>query len=103
VKWRGPKTRGWERIRAQLSRLFFLHDVVSCELRLTGCWGSGALGFSHKLKRRKLTSEQLYDVALLCNPCHDQIENLPEEKKIEIHDRIAEVRGWNPSTLLLSS
>jgi hypothetical protein len=101
MKWRGPKTKNWERVRSQLSQLFFLRDVTRCELKLTGCWGTQALGFSHKLKRRILTPEQLYDVALLCNPCHDQIENLEPDEKIKIHELIASCRGWQ-STLLLS-
>lgn len=97
MKWRGSKTRGWEKVRAELSRLFFLRDLTYCELRLPGCWVFNGLGFSHFNKRRKLSAAQLYDVCLLCNVCHDKIENLPEAEKIRIHERIVEARGWQPN------
>lgn len=103
MKWRGPKTKGWEKVRAALSLIFFEHDWMHCELRLPGCWGFNALGFSHFRKRRKLAPVELWDVILICNICHDKIENAPEDEKAHIHERVIEERGWEPKQFAAAS
>lgn len=102
MNWRGPKTRDWEAIRRELVKQFAAWGVTRCEFMFAGCWRDNALGFSHLKKRRKLTREELYEVVLSCNPCHDKIENLPEAQKMSLHRRVIEIR-WKTLSLTSTS
>lgn len=77
MKKEGKKTKSWTEKRNELKEEFAKMGITTCEARLSMCWKNTALGFAHKAKRRKLTIDDLKDVALLCSPCHDEIEYLP--------------------------
>jgi len=73
----GKKTKEWEKVRkTELIPQFESWGITSCEIHLEGvCWNSNALGFAHTKKRRDIkTPEDLREVVLACNPCHDIIE-----------------------------
>ena len=74
MKKEGTKTISWTEKRNELKEEFTRMGIFECELKLKQCWRNNTLGFAHKAKRRKLTKEDLGDVALLCSPCHDAIE-----------------------------
>lgn len=81
VNKRGPRTKAWEKARRQLKWQFAQElNVLTCELNYTGCWHDNGLGFAHAAKRRKLKPEDLQDVILACNHCHDQLEVMPAEE-----------------------
>jgi len=93
MRWRGPRTKAWEKARRELKVQFELWDITHCELRYAGCVGGASLGFAHARKRRKLTKEELYEVILVCNtPCHDKIERMPAEEMEAIVKRVIEFR-----------
>lgn len=76
---RGKKTREWESVRAKLKVRFERAGITTCEVRAEGCWRDDGLGFMHTLKRRNIvTPQQLEEVALGCNHCHDIFELMPE-------------------------
>ncbi len=68
------KTKEWDSVRRELKQKFLEMGITSCELGLEKCTRDNYLGFAHTAKRRKLSHEDLYEVALLCNNCHEQIE-----------------------------
>jgi hypothetical protein len=74
----GPKTREWQRVRAQLKPRFKRAGITRCEFRFEGCWRDNSLGFAHPRKRRNLRPGELEVVALACGPCHDKLELMPE-------------------------
>lgn len=76
----GKKTKEWIKVRAELKKKFYNWGVTSCELRMEGCWIDNALGFAHKDKRRFLSHDELYEVILICNNCHNRIECLPRDQ-----------------------
>jgi hypothetical protein len=78
------KIKEWNNLRRKLKLLFEKWDTTSCELGLDGCWKDHALGFAHAKKRRHLKTNEYQSVALLCNPCHNVIEELPEHEMEEI-------------------
>lgn len=80
MKTEGKKTIAWTDKRNELKEEFYKMKIVVCELRYVGCWRNTALGFAHAKKRRKLTTEDLGSVALICNPCHAILEVLPPEE-----------------------
>lgn len=71
---KNKKTKEWDQVRKELKQKFLEMGVTSCELGLVNCTGDNYLGFAHTAKRRKLSYEELYEVALLCNNCHTEIE-----------------------------
>jgi hypothetical protein len=71
----GKKTRAWERARRKLKTLFEKQEIVRCEK----CGADNFLSFAHRFKRRHIVDEtELMTVALLCVPCHESFERLPE-------------------------
>ena len=81
----GNKTRAWNRTRAQLKKEFAEKGISRCEQCCNGNW----LSFAHRMKRRKITEpEELKTVALLCIPCHHQIEVLPANEMFDEIDLI---------------
>lgn len=83
VKKAGTKTKTWVEIRDMLKAKFFHAGITECELRLNKiCWKDNALSFAHSKKRRKMTEDDIKEVALLCQPCHLEIEYKPEMENI---------------------
>lgn len=80
----GKKTNAWEKERAKLKVRFLAWGITTCELFYPGCWRDNALGFAHAKKRRNLKPHELGEVILACNPCHDQIEILPETEMTKV-------------------
>lgn len=76
----GKKGRAWNNARRSLKCQFSAMGITQCELNLAGCWKDNGLGFAHALKRRHLRPDQLSEVILVCNPCHDWLEKLGERK-----------------------
>lgn len=95
----GRKGKSWLKVRRELSADFAARGIVSCELRLDGCWGSNATGFAHGRKRRHLKGDELKTLtALLCNPCHARIEYLPPEEMLAIVRRVIANREQSDGT-----
>lgn len=85
----GKKSKTWIDIRKDIKKRFGWAGITVCEFRFEGCWFNEALGFAHCRKRRKLTDEEMYHVALACNPCHDKLELMsPEEMHDAVHEKI---------------
>ncbi len=75
---KGRKTNEWDNARAWLKIQFNRVGIRTCELRYAGCAFDNYLGFAHSKKRRNITGDEMYEVALLCNFCHEVAERLPE-------------------------
>lgn len=78
MKRAGAKTKEWASTRAALKVRFARAGITTCEMHGEKCWRSNALGFAHLKKRRNLSPAELEEVVLLCGPCHDGVERLPE-------------------------
>lgn len=74
----GKRGKAWSAARAQAKVQFQAAAITECEARKEGCWRNNGLGFAHLKKRRNLVQGELQIVVLLCNPCHDIFELLPE-------------------------
>ena len=71
----------WEQIRSELKKESEELGITYCELGYDGCWRTNELRFAHTLKRHNITTEEeLREVFLACNSCHDKVEMLGEEK-----------------------
>lgn len=77
---RGPKVKAWDIGRARLKRRFAAKGIITCQVRFPGCWFDNALSFAHPAKRRNLRAGELGIAALVCTPCHDQLEVMPPEQ-----------------------
>ena len=80
----GKKTKAWDSARATIKRRFEKAGITTCELRGSKkvpheCGNDNYLGFAHDAKRRKLTTEDLYRVILVCNFAHDIFETWPAD------------------------
>lgn len=84
MKRAGKRTLAWENVRAKLKVKMLTLGITTCELQFTGCWRDNALGFAHAKKRRNLKPHELSEAILVCNPCHDQIELLPEQEMTRV-------------------
>lgn len=90
---RGKKSLAWDRLRAKLKQKFFDLGIVRCEK----CGSGFNLSFAHRLKRRFITDEaELATVALLCVPCHTQIEHSGHERMYEAITQIINNRAVSP-------
>lgn len=78
----GKRVNAWKAMVRKLKPAFFEALIVTCEIKLLGCWGAHGLGFAHSLKRRNIPpgSPLLAEVVLGCNHCHGIIELLPENE-----------------------
>jgi hypothetical protein len=76
----GKRTKEWARIRAILKPRFERAGITECEFGFVGCWHDNGLGFAHIDKRRNLSLEELWIVALACNLCHDILEIMPRKE-----------------------
>lgn len=75
IKRGGKKTDEWAEARKNILRDFESRGIISCELRLSGCLGNLFLSLAHSRKRRNIkTAEDLYEVVLACQNCHEIIE-----------------------------
>lgn len=90
----GRKMKAWDSVRTDLKKRFEKAGIMTCELRASDrveheCGNDNYLGFAHDAKRRKLTTEDLYRVILICNFAHDIIEVWPAEKmKVIVNETI---------------
>jgi len=83
MKQVGKKTKTWVEVRDMLKAKFHHAGITECELKLNNiCWKDNALGFAHSKKRRKLEEGDITMVALLCQPCHMEIEYNPNMENI---------------------
>lgn len=80
MKKEGKKTISWADERKKLVIKFNEMNIRSCEIRFENCWKNTALGFAHLEKRRKLGPDDLGEVVLACNICHEVVERWPAEK-----------------------
>lgn len=81
----GKRTNKWNQVRAKLKIEFERKGITRCEL----CQGTFGLAFAHSKKRRFIqTDEDWYHVALLCQPCHQQIEFSGHDEMFEAINQI---------------
>jgi len=96
LRWRGPKTTGWEKALRELNAQFIAWGIFHCELRYPGCQLGRCLGYAHALKRSQhpemYKSDELKRVILACNHCHDIIERMAPAEMERIVDRVIELR-----------
>lgn len=74
------KVKIWDKIRAELKIQFDAWGITFCEI----CKSSWNLSFAHSKKRRNIIGDEIYEVALLCVPCHMEIEKLGQVKMYPI-------------------
>lgn len=80
----------WNKVRAKIKKDFERQGITFCEV----CGSTFNLSFMHRLKRRKITTEEeLAYVALACIPCHQQIEVLPAEEMFSRVTNLVERRN----------
>ena len=86
------KVKDWNNARRKIKAYFQSINVTRCEI----CGSDFGLSFAHSRKRRNISGDELFEVALLCiEPCHRQLELLPEaEMTLKIKEIIA-FRGIN--------
>ncbi len=89
----GKRGSEWIAVRKELKKRFEWAGIVYCEARLDGCWFHDSLGFAHCRKRRNLQDGEIWHVALLCNSCHDQIEQSTHDEMHAWIHRIIARRG----------
>lgn len=71
------KHRSWDR---QLKEAWRKLEIRNCEL----CGGTFGLALAHSKKRRFIqTREDYFEVALLCQSCHDNLEFGGHERMAE--------------------
>lgn len=94
VLWVGRKTIAWANARARLKRKFQAMGITRCELAYPGCKQDDFLSFAHGKKRRHLQGDELETlVCLACQPCHQQIERLPEWAMLSIVQSVISERN----------
>jgi len=78
-------TKKWEADRKKLKEVFADKGMVYCEARLPGCLVNNFLSFHHRHKRiwyKRKGRERLLgsfnQVILVCQSCHDLLENNKE-------------------------
>lgn len=77
----------WTSARKKLKSAFMKAGIVRCEI----CHTDAFLSFAHSKKRRFIhTNEELFDVALLCIPCHEKIEY---SGHAEMYAKIQEIKS----------
>lgn len=77
------KPTKWDKIRSELKVKFEAAGITTCELHYPGCFRDNYLGFAHSKRRRHIVGDEIYEVILACNPCHDLLDSLPAEKTTE--------------------
>lgn len=95
VKKVGRKTTEWKKVREEVVE--FLKDINlpwTCEARLEGCTGELFLTLAHSKKRRNIEStEELKEVALLCQGCHSIVDAWKPEHTEKYIKMLIERRG----------
>jgi hypothetical protein len=94
----GKKTKAWSKERAGLKVKFEAAGITSCELRGSTevkheCGNDNYLGFAHSKKRRHITGNEIFEVALLCLNAHEIIERLPEAEMTSVIRQIIAARN----------
>ncbi len=92
---RGKKVKAWDSARARLKVKFQAAGIMTCELRYAGCAFDNYLSFAHSKKRRNIQGDELNEVALLCIPCHEYAERLPEAEMTTLIRSIINARSGN--------
>ena len=65
----------WIRQRRKLKVEYERKGIMTCEVRLPGCWYNNALSFAHRYKRNDPRCEHTFrGTVLACIPCHNKIE-----------------------------
>jgi len=90
----GKKVRAWDEIRTkELKPAFKRAGVVECELRWPGCMKDNYLGFAHSKRRRDITTpEQMREVLICCQNCHDALDLRPHAETEAIVQTIIAAR-----------
>ncbi len=69
--------------------------IMSCEIRMAGCWYNNALSFCHRMKRRRITTQEELEFCILaCTPCHDGVEKLPADEMYRVVTELVEKRNY---------
>ena len=90
----GKRTNEWNEIRTkELKPAFKRAGVVECELRWPGCMKDNYLGFAHSKRRRDITTpEQMREVLICCQNCHDALDLRPHAETEAIVQTIIAAR-----------
>lgn len=91
-KKKKSKVKQWDDARAKIKPYFEKAGITSCEGNFLGCTFRSILTFAHLKKRRNLTFEELFEVVLLCQNCHDFVEALGEKKMQILLEKIISQR-----------
>lgn len=91
---RGKKTRAWENARRRIKAHFENLGVTFCELRYDGCKLNSFLGFAHSKRRRLIvTKEELFEVCLACQNCHEILDRKPHAETERIVKQVIQNRS----------
>ena len=77
------KVQEWAKARKKLKVIYEKKGIMTCEIKLKGCWVNNGLSFAHRQKRIEYYScpEKLgtfKETLLACPVCHDIIEKNKE-------------------------
>jgi len=92
----GKKTKQWNSARTIIKRRFEAVGITTCELQgklKHDCGIDNYLGFAHSKKRRHITGNDLFEVALLCLNAHEIVERLPEAQMTAMVKKIIDNRA----------
>lgn len=92
IKRAGKKTKEWDAARKILKGKFQRARITTCELGYAKCMHDSFLSFAHAKKRRFLKPDELQEVILCCQPCHQIIEQMPYALMYEAVQKIIDSR-----------
>lgn len=91
-KFREQEIPLWDEIRPKLKKLFEEFGITQCELQLPHCKRGTFLSFAHSKKRREwAVPEDVEQVILTCNSCHQFIEALGNKKVITMEEVVVKI------------
>lgn len=96
MKRSGKKGNAWSAARKKLVAAFQEAEITSCEIRGPKCSGAMFLGFAHSLRRRNIEGDQLFEVALVCSACHQDLDARKESETAAMVREIIANRDVQP-------
>lgn len=86
------KNRKWDKVRAEIKPEFERLGITTCELKWSGCFNYTFLGFAHSKRRRFIkTDEEMREVILACQRCHETLDRKTHEETERIVKEV--IRG----------
>ena len=87
------KVSDWDNTRKSIKAVFEKAGITSCELSFYGCSGANYLSFAHSRKRREISGDELREVVLACQSCHNRLERMTHEEMYELVNLVIKGRG----------